>query len=88
MEKFAKNGRGRQAKQERCLEMGIAILKWGFSRDYSWFRIGKKAWCVYLSFVNKHVLQNNCLNETWDGWNCIDFNSVESSSKYIKYLCN
>ena len=36
-----------------------AILYWSFSGDSSWRIIGKKS-CVYLSFVNKHVLQNNC----------------------------
>ena len=33
----------------------------------------KKYWCVYLSFVNKQVLQNNCLNKKWDGRHCNSF---------------
>ena len=43
----------------------------------------QKSWCVYLSFVNKHLLQNNFLNEIWD--DCISFNSVGSYNSCIKY---
>ena len=57
---------------------GITILYWGFSGDSSWCNTGKKSWRVYLSFVNKHVLQNNCLNKIWDDWQCNSFNSVDS----------
>ena len=35
---------------------GVAILYWGFYRDSPWCIVGIKFWCVYLSFVNKHVL--------------------------------
>ena len=30
----------------------------------------KKSWCAFLSFVDKHVLQNNTLNKIWDDWHC------------------
>ena len=36
---------------------GGSILYWGFSGDSSWCRIRKKSWCIYLFFVNKHVLK-------------------------------
>ena len=39
-----------------------AIYYWGFSGDSSWWS-RKKSWCVYLSCVNKHVPQNNCLSK-------------------------
>lgn len=34
----------------------------------------KNLWCVYLSFINKHVLQNNCLNTIWHDCHCNRFN--------------
>ena len=72
---------GRRAKWRVCLEMGgggVALLYWCFSRDSSWcYR--KTSWSVYFSFLNKHVLQNNCLNWTSDDWYCHSFiNSVDS----------
>ena len=36
----------------------FVILYWSFSGDSSWCSTGIKSWCVYLSFVNKHVIQN------------------------------
>ena len=45
---------------------------WGFSGDLSRSSTGKKYW--YLFFLNKHVLQNNCLNKTWDHSHCNSFN--------------
>ena len=45
----------------------------------------KKSWCVYLSFVNRHVLQNNCLSKTWDDWHCNFFDSGHSYNRYINY---
>ena len=76
------------------LEMGglsknaeVAILYWGFSGDFSWCSIGKKSWCIYLSFVNKHVQQNNCLNKIWDYWHCNNFNNVNSYNSCINYPC-
>ena len=57
-------------------------------RWYSWWCcIGKKFWCVYLSFVNKHCLQNNCLNKIWDDWHCNSFSSVDSYNSFITYSC-
>ena len=46
-----------------CVKMGggchiIFTFSWRFLVMHH-----KKYWCVYLSFVNKHVLQNNCLNK-------------------------
>ena len=69
-------GRGK-AKWEGFSRNGrFAILYWGFSGDSSWCSKGKKC-CVYLSFVNKLVLQNNCWNKTWDDWHCNSFNSAD-----------
>ena len=48
---------------------------------------GKKSWCVYLSFVDEHVLQNNRLNKIWDDWHCNTFNSVDSYNSCINYSC-
>ena len=54
-------GRVRQ-NEEVCLEMGglphyiEVFLEIAHDAAYR-----KKSWCVYLSFVNQHVLQNNCL---------------------------
>ena len=53
--------------------MGGCHIIFRFSGYSSWCNIGKKSWCVYLSFVNKYVLQNNCL---CDDWHCNNFNSV------------
>ena len=49
--------------------------------------VKKFFWCVYLSFVNKQVLQNNCLNKTWDACHCNTFNSVDSCNNCINYSC-
>ena len=65
----------------------VAILYWGFSGGYSWCSIEKISRCVYLSFVNKHVLQNNCLNEIWDDWHSNSLNSVDSYNSCINYSC-
>ena len=40
--------------------VGFAVLYRGFSGDSS-CSIGKKSWSAYLSFVSKHMLQNNLL---------------------------
>ena len=54
------------------------IVYWGFSGDSSWCSIGKSSRCVFLFFVNKDVLRNNCLNKIWDNWLCNIFVSVDS----------
>ena len=41
----------------------------------------RKSWCVYLYFVNKHVLQNNWLNKVIDDWHCNTSNVVYKPSK-------
>ena len=55
MKIFARKMRGSLSKNE-----GIAILYWGFFGDSTWWSTEKKSWCICLSFVNKHVLQNKC----------------------------
>ena len=57
----------------------FVIFYWGLSGDSEWCSIGKKTSCVYLSFVNKHLLQNNCLNKTWGDCRC---NSVDTYNNY------
>ena len=47
----------------------------------------RKSLCVYLSFVNKNVLQNNCVNKIRDDWHCNSFNSVDSYNSCINYSC-
>ena len=67
------------------LSRNSGLPHWGFSGDSSWCNIGKKSWCVYLSFVNTYVLQNNCLNEIWGDWHCNSFNGVDSYDSCINY---
>ena len=57
-----------------------------FFLDSSWCSI-EKNWCVYLSFVSKHVLQDNCSNKIWNDCHCNSFNSVDSYSSCINYSC-
>ena len=45
----------------------------------------KKSWYAFLSFVDKHVLQNNTLNKIWDDWHCNIFNSVYTYNSCINY---
>ena len=45
-------GEVRQNGGRWCLEMGVAILYWGFSGDSSWFSIGTKSQCVYPLLTN------------------------------------
>ena len=47
---FTRKGGVRQNGRS-CLKWAIAILYWGFSWDSLWCSIGRKPWCVYLSFV-------------------------------------
>ena len=58
-----------------------------FSGDSSWFSIRTKFWWVYFSFINKHVLQNNCLNKIPDDRHCDSFTSVDSYNSCINYSC-
>ena len=60
---------------------------WDFSGDSSWCSIEKKYWCVYLSFVNKNMLQNNCISKIGDDWDCNSFNIVDSYNSCINYSC-
>ena len=55
----------------------LCLLYWGFSGDSSWCSIGKKSWCIYLYFVNKHMLPNNCSGKIWDDWHYNSFNNVD-----------
>ena len=74
-------GKGGKAKWGGC----HIILR--FLWRFLMMQHGKKFWCVNLSFVNKHVLQNNCLNKIWDDWQCNNFNSVDICSSCINYSC-
>ena len=47
----------------------------------------KKSLSVYLSFVNKNVLQNNCVNKILDDWHCNSFSSVDIYHNCINYSC-
>ena len=83
LKSFARKGKDKMGEGGGgCLEIGLfwGLLYWGFCGDYSWCSIEKKPWHVYLSFVNKNVLQNNCLNTVWD---CHSFNSVDSYNSCI-----
>ena len=67
-------------------EMGVLIMMlcWGFLEDYSRCSTGKN---LDLSFLNKHVLQNNCLNKIWDDWHCNSFNIADSCNSCVNYSC-
>ena len=61
-----------------CLEMGGYLLYLIFFGDFSWCSIEKKFWCVFLSFVNKHVLQNKCLKQMFlQKYEMIGINSTD-----------
>ena len=64
----------------------VAILYWGHAGDSSWYSIGKKYWCVYLSFVNRYMLKNNYLNKI-DDWHCNSFHSVNSYNSCMNCSC-
>ena len=46
-----------------CPEMGDCHIILEFFWRFLMMQNKKKSWNVYISFVSKHVLQNNCLNK-------------------------
>ena len=67
--------------------VGFAVLYRGFSGDSS-CSIGKKSWSAYLSFVSKHMLQNNLLYRIWHDWHCNSFiiHANNKNSAWYFYL--
>ena len=61
------------------------VIYWVFPGGSSWSSIEEKSWFVCLSFVNKHLLQNNCLRNmrSLALWHCDSFNSVDSYNSCI-----
>ena len=68
-----------------CLEMGVAMLYWGFFWRFFMIQHKNKI-LMSLSFLCAKCA-TNCLNTIWDDWHCDSFTSLDSYNSCINYSC-
>ena len=83
---FARKGAGKAKWGEVVSRNGSCHTILRFFWRFLMIQHSKKI-SMCLSFVNKHLLQNNCSNKIWDDLHCNSFNSFDNYNSSINCSC-